>query len=176
MDSNKKLFLIMIFISMLFNLTACSYSFNGASVPPHIKTIGIPLLQDKSGSGEFDLGNNLTTLLTQKFIDDNTLRVSDRLKSDSILEGTIVSLTDAAAVVSGGQTNTAVATRRITITIHVVYKDMVKKQTLLENNFTNYSDYSSSGSVDITAGRKAAISKALTLISEDIVLGVVSNW
>lgn len=176
MDSNKKLILFIIIISILFNLTACSYSFNGASVPPHIKTIGIPLLQDKSGSGEFDLGNNLTTLLTQKFIDDNTLRVSDRLKSDSILEGTIVSLTDAAAVVSGGQTNTAVATRRITITIHVVYKDMVKKQTLLENNFTNYSDYSSSGSVDITAGRKAAISKALTLISEDIVLGVVSNW
>ena len=176
MGSNKKVLAFILFISALFNLTACSYSFNGASVPPHIKTIGIPVLQDKSGSGEFDLGNNLTTLLIQKLIDDNSLRVSDRLKSDSILEGTIVSLNDAAAVISGGQANTAVATRRVTITVHVVYKDMIKKQTVLENNFTNYSDYNSSGSTDITTGRKAAINKVLNLISEDIVLGVVSNW
>jgi len=176
MDSNKKLIVIIIFISALFNLAGCSYSFNGASIPPHIKTIAIPILQDKSGSGEFDLGNNLTTLLTQQFIDDNSLRVSNKQNSDSILEGSIVSLTDAAAVISGGQTNTAVATRRITITVHVVYKDLVKKQTVLENNFTNYSDYNSSGVSDITSGRKTAINKALGLISEDIVLGVVSNW
>jgi len=129
MDSNKKLIVIIIFISALFNLAGCSYSFNGASIPPHIKTIAIPLLQDKSGSGEFDIGNNLTTVLIQQFIDDNSLRVSDRLNSDSILEGSIVSLNDAPAVVSGGQTNatTVVATRRVTITVHVVYKDMVKK-------------------------------------------------
>jgi len=178
MDSSKKRLFIMILISALLNLTACSYSFNGASVPPHIKTIGIPVVQDKSGSGEFDIGNNLTTVLIQQFIDDNSLRVSDRLNSDSILEGSIVSLNDAPAVVSGGQTNatTVVATRRVTITVHVVYKDMVKKITVLENNFTNYSDYNSSGTTDITIGRKAAISKALTLIAEDIVLGVVSNW
>ena len=176
MDSNKKRIVIIIFISALLNLTACSYSFNGASIPPHIKTIAIPLLQDKSGSGEFDLGNNLTTLLTQQFIDDNSLRVNNKQNSDSILEGSIISLNDAPAVISGGQTNTAVASRRITITVHVVYKDLVKKQTILETNFTNYSDYNSSGVSDITAGRKTAISKALGLISEDIVLGVVSNW
>jgi hypothetical protein len=176
MDSNKKYIVIIIFITALINLAACSYSFNGASIPPHIKTIAIPLLQDKSGSGEFDLGNNLTTLLIQQFIDDNSLRVSDRLKSDSILEGSIVSLNDAPAVVSGGQANTTVSTRRITISVHVVYKDLVKKQTVLETNFTNYSDYNSSGISDITTGRKTAISKALSLISEDIVLGVVSNW
>lgn len=182
MDSSNKLAVIIIFISALFNLTACSYSFNGASVPPYLKTISIPIIQDKSGSGEFDLGNNLTTLLIQKFIDDNSLRVSDRLNSDSILEGTITSLNDAPAVISNytqqntSALGTAAATRRITITVHVIYKDMVKKQTVLENNFTNYSDYNSSGTTDITAGRKTAISKALNLISEDIVLGVVSNW
>jgi hypothetical protein len=178
MDSNKKRIVIIIFISALLNLTACSYSFNGASIPPHIKNIAIPLIPDKSGSGEFDLGNNLTTLLTQQFIDDNSLRVSNGKNPDSILEGSIISLNDAPAVISGGQATaaTVVATRRITISVHIVYKDLVKKQTILETNFTNYSDYNSSGVSDITTGRKTAISKALGLISEDIVLGVVSNW
>ena len=174
MDLNKKRVFILIFITaILINLTACSYSFNGASVPSHIKSISVPVLQDKSGSGEFDLVNNLTTLLVQKFIDDNSLRVSDRLTSDSILEGSIIGLTDATAVVSGGE---AVTTRRITITVHAVYKDMVKKQTVFETNFSNYADYPTTGGSDITTSRKTAITKALNLISEDIVLGVVSNW
>jgi hypothetical protein len=153
----------------------CSYSFSGASVPPHLRTISVPLFSDRSGSGEFDLSEKLTRNLTQKFIDDNTLTIGDKLKSDSILEGTIVSLTDAPVVLSGGETrNENITSRRITITIRAVYKDLIKRITVFEKNFSNYGDYPVGG--DITTVRKQAIESAIEKISEDILLGVVSNW
>ena len=155
----------------LANFAACSYSFSGASVPSHLKTINIPILADRSGSGEFDLSDKLTKQLIQKFVNDNTLQVSDRSNSDSMLDGTITSLTDAPAVVSGGEN---VTTRRITITVRVVFKDLVKRTTVFERNFSNYGDYPVEG--DITVVRKQAIDVAIDKITEDILLGVVSNW
>jgi hypothetical protein len=160
----------------LFYLTACSYSFTGASVPPHLKTISIPIFADRSGSGEFDLSQKLTTQLTQKFIEDNTLLVGNRSNANSVLEGTILSLTDAPVVVSNSTTTNReqVTSRRITITISAAFKDLVKKQTLFERNFSNYGDYLVGG--DITSVRKKAIEEAINKITEDILLGVVSNW
>lgn len=158
-------------LSVVFILQSCSYSFSGASVPSHLKTISIPVFKDNSGSGEFDLNRRLSNQLIQKFIDDNTLLVSDRLNSDSILEGTIVALSDAPSVVSGGE---KVTSRRITITVRTVYKDLFKKQTIFDKSFSNYGDYIVGG--DITLVRKEAIESAIDKIAEDILLGVVSNW
>lgn len=156
---------------ILLELTACSYSFSGASVPPHLKTISIPIFSDKSGSGEFDLNQKLTRQVIQKFIDDNTLLVSDKLNSNALLEGTITSLNDSPSVVSGGE---RITSRRITINVRIVYKDLVKKQQIFDRSFSNYGDYAVGG--DITAVRRQAIEAAIDKIAEDILLGVVSNW
>lgn len=160
-------------------MTACSYSFTGASVPPHLKTVSIPLFIDRSGSGEFDLSEKLTNELIKKFIDDNTLTIGDKLKSDSIIDGTVVSLTDGPAVVSGGVAETGrekITARRITITVKVVYRDLVKRQTIFERTFSNYGDYAVDDNGDITLLRRKAIDIAINRITEDILLGVVSNW
>ncbi len=170
------LFILTLLLIGTITLSSCSYSFTGASVASHLKTISIPVFSDKSGSGEFDLNRKITTQLIQKFIDDNTLLVSDRLNSDSILEGTIVALSDAPAVVSGGE---KVSTRRLTITVRTVYKDLVKKQTVFEKSFSNYGDYPTTKfppGDDVTTVRKKAIEEAIDKITEDILLGVVSNW
>jgi hypothetical protein len=167
----------LLIVSILSSLSACSYSFSGSSVPAHLKTIAIPLFADRSGSGEFDLSQKLTTQLTQKFIDDNTLGVGDRVNSNSILEGVIVGLDDSPTVVSGGASTTGrekITARRITITVNASFKDLVKKHTVFERNFSNYSDYIVGG--DITSVRKKAIEDAIDKITEDILLGVVSNW
>lgn len=156
----------------MLSLAACSYSFTGASVPAHLKSIAIPVFADRSGSGEFDLGQKLTTKLTQKFIDDNTLLVANRTSANSVVEGAIVSINDAPAVVSGGETITS---RRITVTVSATFKDLIKKETVFEKSFSNYSDYAIVTG-DITAVRKAAIEDAIEKIAEDILLGVVSNW
>jgi hypothetical protein len=155
----------------LLHLNGCSYSFTGASVPPHLKTIAIPIFSDRSGSGEFSLGEKITNGLIKKFIEDNTLLVADKLKSDCTLEGTVSSLTDAPTVVTGDEN---ISTRRLTITVRVIYKDLVKKTTIFEKNFSNYGDYQTDG--DVYTARQDAIDSAIEKITEDVLLGVVSNW
>ncbi len=158
-------------IITLFNLTGCcAYSFTGASVPQHIKSIAIPVAEDRSGSGEPGLREMLTDKLTQKFIDDNTLQVTDKTNANSVLECNITSLTDAPAVVAAGEN---VKRRRITISVQVVYRDLVKRKTVFDKSFSNYGDYPSGGSIN---ERKTAIETAVDKISEDILLDTVSGW
>ncbi|MDP3443503.1 MAG: LPS assembly lipoprotein LptE [Ignavibacteria bacterium] len=172
--SSRMMVLNFILIIFLASLYSCSYSFTGASVPPHLKSISIPIFADRSGSGEFDLSKRMSDMVIKKFIDDNTLMVTDRAKSDAYLEGIISSLADAPSVVSGSTTGGTVASRRVTINVRIVYKDLIKKQTILDKTFSNYGDYVTTG--DINSARKTAIERAIELVAEDILLAVVSNW
>ena len=161
--------LFVVLIAINFS-SCCAYSFTGASVPEHLKTIAIPIADDRSGSGEAGLRENLIQKLIQKFIDDNTLQVSERTTANALLECSIVSLSDAPAIVSAGENITS---RRITVGVKVIYRDLVKRTTVFEKTFSNYSDYLST---DPIQGRKTAIETAIDLISEDILLDTVSGW
>ena len=169
---NKKIEILSLFIiTGLINFTGCfSYSFTGASVPEHLKSIAIPIAEDRSGSGEPGLRETLTKTLIQKFIDDNTLQVTEKNKSDAILNCSIISLTDAPTIITAGED---VQTRRITVSVQAVYKDLVKRKTIFDKSFSNYGDYPSGGNV---SERNNAIQTAVDRISEDILLGVVSGW
>ncbi len=162
---------ILLFISIsVGNFNCCFYSFTGASVPQHLKTIAIPVADDRSGTGEPGLRELLTDQLTQKFIDDNTLQVTERTSADAILECTITSLPDAPAVVGAGEN---VETRRITLTVNVIYKDLVERKIIFNKSFSNYGDYPSAGSI---ADRRTAIETAVDKVTEDILLNTVSGW
>lgn len=162
---------LLLFISLaMSNFGCCFYSFTGASVPPHLKTIAIPVADDRSGSGEPGLRELLTDQLTQKFIDDNTLQVTERTNADAILECTITSLPDVPAVVAAGEN---VETRRVTLTVNVTYRDLVQRKTIYTKSFSNYGDYPSGGSI---ADRRSAIEIAVNRVTEDILLDTVSGW
>ena len=158
-------------IALLVNFGGCCvYSFTGASVPEHLKSIAIPISDDRSGAGEPGLRESFTDQLTQKFIDDNTLAVTERVNANAVLETIITSLSDAPAIVSAGE---EIETRRITITVQATYRDLVKRVTLYEKSFSNYGDYPSSASI---TQRQEAIQTAVDRITEDILLETVSGW
>ncbi len=162
----KYLFIFAIFINFV---GCCSYSFTGASVPEHLKTIAIPVVDDRSGSAEPEIRQLLTRKITTKFIDDNTLRIADKSSANSVLECAVVSFGDAPSVVAAGET---VSKRRITITVQVVFRDLIKRKTIYEKNFSDYGDYDPSK----TENRKKGIEDALDKISDNILLDTVSGW
>ena len=169
-----------VFIVMgLVTLIGCNYSFTGSSVPPHLKTIAVPSFIDRSGSGETDLSEKFTNNLIQKFTDDNSLQIADKANADAILECTVLPIQDAPSVVSNVASVENVATRRITITVKVLYKDIVERKQVFDKNFSNYGEYDTEAADfggDLIAARSAAIDEAVELLTEDILLGVVSNW
>ena len=118
-------FFLFIFYSIV-NFTSCGvYSFSGASVPSHLKSISIPIAEDRSGSGEPGLRELLTNQLIQKFIDDNSLQVSERGKANANLECTITGFADIPNIVAAGENITS---RRLTINVKVIYNDNVNKK------------------------------------------------
>jgi hypothetical protein len=162
---------IIISIILIAFMLGCSYSFTGSSVPPHLKTIAIPIVKDKSGSGEPSLSNDFTQKLTQEFTDDNSLYVVNSTTADAILNVTIVSLRDRAEVVSGE--NEKATKRRITMTVKAVYKDLVMKKTVFDKNFSNYGIFETDNYAE---NRKAAIQIAIDNLALDLLLAVVSDW
>ena len=162
---------IIISIILISFVLGCSYSFTGSSVPPHLKTIAIPIVKDKSGSGEPSLSNDFTQKLTQEFIDDNSLYVVNSTTADAILSVTIISLQDRAEVVSGE--NEKATKRRITMNVKAVYKDLVMKKTIFDKNFSNYGIFETDNYAE---NRQAAIQIAIDNLTLDLLLAVVSDW
>ena len=161
--------LLVIGFLCLVEFNGC-YSFTGASVPPHLKTIAIPLFDDQSGSGEPNLREQLTNKLQEAFIKDNNFQLTDRRTSDALLEGTIVSMPNEPAVLTKGE---AVTKNRITLNVKVIYRDQKMKKQMYEKQFSRYADY------DISSGpsaKQTAITSAIEQLTEDILLETVSGW
>ena len=170
MDSAERL-LRWLPLVLLVVWTGC-YSFTGASVPSHLETVAIPLVDDQSGFGAPGLREIMTQELTNLFINDNSLGVADRKDADSILEGSIVRVTDAASVVGEGE---SVSSRRVTVEAKFLYKDMKLRKNVWEKSFSNWGDYETTGG-DIFQQQQNGIREAIRKISEDVLLQTVSGW
>jgi hypothetical protein len=161
---------IFFIVHFSFFIFGCAYSFTGSSVPPHLKSIAIPLFDDQSGSGEPGMREEFTNKLIDRFTRDNSLEIADRKEADSILECVILPFRDEVAVVEKGET---VSKRRVTITIKATYQDMKLRKKVWEKNFSNW------GAYDLGAGpaeRKTAITAAIDKLTEDLLLETVSGW
>ncbi len=159
-----------IYVSLVFMIGGCAYSFTGSSIPSDMKTIAIPVFEDISGYTEAGLRENLTNALIQKFIQDNSLQVVDRKFSDTILEGIITSLRDEPFVITG---NEQVNSRRVVIQVKVRFTDQRSKKQLWEKSFSQYSDYAAEGGL---FAKQQAIQKAIENLTEDILIATVSDW
>jgi len=146
------------------------YSFTGASVPSHLKTLAIPTIEDQSTFGEPGVRERMTTELTTLFLTDNSFQVADRGTADAVLRGVITGITDAPAAVEQGET---VRSRRITMSAKFTFQDMKFRKTLWEKTFSNWGDYPVSGG---SSQRRVGLDEAMKKITEDVLLETVSGW
>jgi len=163
-------------VSLLWSLAlsllivGCAYSFRGASVPSHIKTVAIPIVEDQSGFGEPGLRERFTNELIARFINDNSLEIADKLAADSMLEGVITMVRDDASVVEAGE---QVTKRRITVSITMVYHDLKLRKKMWEKEFTNWGDWEPAAGLQ---ERENGLQQAINKITEDILIDTVSGW
>ncbi len=159
---------VLLFSFVCLMMFGSCYSFTGASVPQHLKTVAIPLFEDVSGFGEPGLREKFTQKLIDQFRSDNNLELGERLTSDSIIEGTISSVIDAPSVISGSD---IVKTRRVTVTVHASFTDMKFRKKLWEKDFSNWGEYQQGQQT-----RESALTDAVNKVTEDILLETVSGW
>lgn len=151
-------------------LSGCRYSFSGGSVPAHLKTIAIPIVQDQSGYGDPVLRDEFTQQLIQRFTNDGSLTLADRNSADSILEAVITNVRESAVVVNPGE---QVSQRRMSVTARVTFTDLKLRKKVWEKDMTQWGDYASGGG---PTQRNEGVREAVRKITEDILNETVAGW
>mgnify|MGYP001972409374 FL=1 len=177
-----------IFLSLL--CIDCGYYSLAGSIPPHIRSISIPLLDNQTA--EFGISEGITDNLLEKFTDENILRVVDVENSDSILKGSIVMAEDVPYTYSKQE---VVGEYRFTIAIDVEWIDVSNDIVLLEKRFKGWGAYGIGGDIsndeidndgdgliddedsdEIGDARTFATKIAVGKIAQDILNDILTTW
>ena len=146
------------------------YSFSGASIPEHIDTIAIPLVQDNSVSRIGTLDAQMTELLINRFVRQTRLSLAPQVENaNASLEVTITRYQNLPASVSGEEQATR---NRVTITVSALYRDRVEGQALMDRTFSAYEEYDPLDPDQESIAALAAMEKLV----DDIFTASTSNW
>jgi predicted acyltransferase (DUF342 family) len=151
-------------------MDGCTYSFKGGSVPPHLKTIAIPLVEDQSAYGDPTLRDSFRNKLVDLFTSDNTLQLTNSNTADALLEGVITDVKDEPVVLQG---NEQVAQRRITVKVRMTFQDLKLRKKVWEKSFSNWGNYPSGGGL---TQRNDGVIDAVKKLTEDILNETVAGW
>ena len=160
-----------VFLCLVLFLQGC-YSFTGASLPPHIKTVAVPPFKEQSGAGVAQLGAEFTEKLIDVIESQSSLSIeSDINRADALLEAAIVSFDDEPSQI-GSETERAI-TNRITIVVRASFTDRIQNKAFFTRTpFNGFDDYS----VGDFAGKEEAIDTAVDQIVDELFNRMISNW
>jgi len=153
-------------------VSGCGYTASPALLPPHLKTVAIPVFEN--GTTEARLEEEITNAVILRFVQDNHLKVVDEKSANSVIRGKVTQFKDAVF----GFTNQATSNEyRVTIAVEVTFKDMVKNRELWSGEIVKTANYYV---VDVPGqkaqtpldGRQEAINK----ISDEILSRSVEGW
>ncbi|SHK66681.1 LptE family protein [Rhodothermus profundi] len=154
-------------------LGGCAYySFTGASIPSHLQTIAIPLVEDRSTSPFTNLDQQLTDLLIERFVNQTRLTLEPDLEAaDALLAVRIERYTNEPTAIGGAE---RAERNRVTITVSVRYVDQVNDQVLLQRSFSAFEEYDPVAQG--LAGEEEAARLVLRNLADDIFTAATSNW
>jgi hypothetical protein len=186
---NRKIYKIL-WVATVFITTACAYYSMAGSIPPHINSIAIPLLDNQTS--EFGIAENITDDLTDKFLEENILKIEDESEATSILRGTIVKVEDAPYTFSEDE---AVKEFRLKIYLDIEWYDVRNEAVLLKKQFSGWGAYGLTGDIsndgvdndgdglidtedndEFGEPRSFATNIAVTKIAEDILNDILTSW
>jgi len=173
----------------IFHFSCMFYSMAG-SIPPNIKSIAIPLVENQTA--EFAMAETVTDNLLAKFNEENILRVIDEKNADSVLRGIILRVNDGPYTFSKEE---AVTEYRFTLTMKIEWVDIENDKVLLTKQYSGWGAYGLSGDIssdgidndgdgsidgddvdEIGDPREFANRIAVEKIAEDVLNDILTSW
>lgn len=146
------------------------YSFTGASIPEHLNTVAIPLVEDNTVSTVTGLDDEMTRLLVDRFVRQTRLNLeTDEQAADALLRVVINRYTNQPTSVSGQEQATR---NRVTVAVQVTYVDQTTGADLVSRSFSAFEEYDP---FDPSQEETAAFA-ALEKIADDVFTAATSNW
>ena len=171
-------------------LAACGFYSMAGSIPPHIKTVALPLMDNETA--EFGLAEALTDGLLERFNEEGVLDIADELRAHSILRGTGKKVHEGPYTYSKTE---AVSEYRYKIDVRLVWYDVKQEKNLLEGTYSGFGAYGLSGDIasdgidndndgkidgddedEFGEPRAFATQVAVRKIAEDILNDIMTTW
>jgi len=181
---------ILIVSGVILTFSGCTFYSLAGSIPPHIKSISIPLVENNTA--EYYIAETITDELLSIFTEENILRVENGSDVDSYLYGTITKLDDSPYTFSKSE---AVSEYRLTIVMDIEWFDREENKSLIKKKYTGWGAYGLSGDAsndgidndedglidgededEFGEPRNFALKIAIQKIAEDILNEILTSW
>ena len=175
-------------LSLLFNGCAI-YSLAG-SIPPHIKSISIPLVDNETS--EYGLEQKVTDNIIEKFNEQGILKVKNRDYADSIIKGTISKVDESPYTFNKEE---SISEYRYKVFLKLEWYDVKNDKNLISKTYSGFGSYGLSGDIsndgidndndgkiddfdddEFGEPRTFAAGVAMRKISEDIINDIMTTW
>ena len=151
----------------LTTLSCWYYSFGG-SIPSDIKKIAIPLFDDNTSYP--GVREDLTNMVIDAFIANNTLQIANESDTDLLLTGTILSIREQAGIVTEGED---VEQFDVYVTVKAKCENVKTGKVWWEKTLRRFGTMSGTGSQE---DQQAAIAVAIEQITDDMLNSTIANW
>ena len=162
-NSYTKYFLLMVCLTLL-TMQCGFYSFSGSTLPPHIKTVAVPLFEDKTA--EFGIDQQMTDALIEAIIMDNTLQIADMKDANALLTGIITKVEERAGSYSQDE---EASDFNIYVSVKITFEDRVKRRVMWEKSWSEFGTFE-------PGDRQIGLDDAIEKLTTEIINQMVSNW
>jgi hypothetical protein len=139
-------------------------------VDESLKTIAIPLFEDRTQSGQPAMGETLTDLMTKRFVRQTRLRlVQDEYEADVVLRGYISQYGTQPAAVSSNEVATQ---NRVSIEVFAEYYNNKTQKTTFNRSFVQSLNFDATRLGEENTAARTVLSR----ISEDVFTAATSDW
>lgn len=161
-------------VVMLFN--SCSYklSFNGATIPPDLKTIDIQFFENNAQLVVPTLSQQFTEALKDRIRTQTRLSIVRGEGANATMSGAITNYSYAPISIQATNPNVApvAGASRLTITVSVKYVYDADKKLSFEESFTKFKEYTG----DLSTQEQALIRDINKQLTDDIFNRAFANW
>jgi hypothetical protein len=163
-------------IALLATLLAagCGYSFSGSSLPAHLHTIAVPSFRNESLDPT--IADEVTRGISDRFLEDNRLKVAREATADCLLEGRVLYYE---RKVYGYTADENPETYIVVVRVAVVLKDRVKNRDLWSSDrLEATATYPASGAATggLPASETEARQEAIKTLAQDILAHSLEQW
>jgi len=178
-----------IFVFQLF-IVSCGYYSLAGSIPPHIKSISIPLVENQTS--EFSISEDLTDVITQYFNSSGILLVQNEGEAHSTLKCTINKITDGPYSYNK---NESISEYRYKVDVKIEWYDNTKEKNIIDKNYSGFGAYGLSGDIssdgidndndgkidseddnEFGEPRSFAAKVAINKVAEDVLNDILTTW
>jgi hypothetical protein len=149
------------------------YSFTGSSLPSHIKSVAVPIFENETL--EYDVANQVTEAITQRFLADNRLKVVGETRADAVVEGRVTSYENKVNNYSADETPEDYI---VVLRVAVTFRDAVKNRELWKSGDLVVSEVYSvvPGSDQTLTDEESARAEAIRKLAEDVLARTMEQW